>query len=407
MFKKTNLFIVLVALAGFVVQSAQAIIVRGEVWRKQRKDGTYQNVLCASDVHYSNLVTSINSKDKIDVRAMSEKSMAQSQKMINLLSNLPRSDIKVILEDWNTFKDGQKVLPVFLKEHTDKIGVEFLDVFASACNEQGLDVVNVEVRQKRIGAQNFVEMLPLYFNNKKAIDQLKQTCESEEALAQYGTQQIAEWKAAHEQSLVQMQEWDKLDIAVKALMEELDQAVLEIQAYDDGEQLSSYYAQEINRILESSKKTRQQMNAFDGLYLDFLDSLDRSHVPGFLRSFPISFGSSLLDMKALHNIYHAFVFDKKDVLLIMGAMHVNNVCNMLKQLGYEKIEEVGCESADCFDLQVIAQLASLDTIVENEELIREDMQVKLADWEIKKICPLLCEQQLVNLDFFDKYLSIK
>ena len=90
MFKKTNLFIVVAALGGLVAQSVQAVVIRAEIWRKQRSNGTYQNVLCASDLHYSGLVSSPNIKEQVSVAALSEKSLAQCKEMMDLVTKFPK-----------------------------------------------------------------------------------------------------------------------------------------------------------------------------------------------------------------------------------------------------------------------------------------------------------------------------
>jgi len=305
MFKKINLFLVIAALAGFVVQSAQAVISDGEVWRKQRSDGTYQMIYCLGDIHiaYASICLfkqgCAESIGRRIFKGLAKISQEQKRQLYDVLSNVPKDETMVLVEDMPLDKNGSAMLPEQLIENASK--TDFLPMLMQDCMSRDIPVINLECRQNK-------GMMAEYIGLKD------------------------------EGEIVNVP-----DLSPSDLEAETDVAIQEIKDYRSGPFLNIYNTKELakhntlrNNFIEEVNKT--------GNY-DPLGACSRD--------------VSLLDMKAINYIHAS---DKKHIVLAMGAAHIQNIVAVLPALGYEKICESGCITEDIDRLRLAG--SALDKNIE-------------------------------------------
>jgi len=306
MFKKINLFIVAVALAGFVAQSAQAVIVRGTIWRKQREDGTHQMVYCLSDYHHSRMEegkelmlsaitsqygyvyglvikytagTMIDGLDKVD--------QEQKKQLYKALGVLVKDEIMVLVEDMGSDTKGHSIIcPERLKVR------DFLNEIAQGCIDRKVPVINLECRQ-------------CYSMRKAYLDWLKIT---DQQLEQLGINQ----------SML-----NHFNYSMSDIVEESNKSTQEIMSYMNGSFLQLYSGKEIKN--------------FFVLKLKFLDDCIENNYYDLDKA-PL-LDAPLLDLKAI-NYIHAL--SEKHIVVAMGAAHIKKIEGVLPALGYERICEDGC-----------------------------------------------------------------
>jgi len=296
MFKKNNVFIVIAALAGLVAQSAQAIVFRGEVWSKQRTDGTYQMVYCLDDIHVSTFITRRSKLGYTKSEALKVvdglDTIAQKQKAVlyNRLSMFPKNKITVLVEDMHSDSHGHAT---YLKELTqfDKQSMyryEFLASMTQDCIHKDIPVINLECRQNKtsmwtyLNAQNNNVQAPLEPNVLKSPSDMQA---------------------------------------------ESDAAIQEIKSHSiSNDFLNRYNAQTIKQYEIKRKSVAQK-----DIYEDTCWMAIRADGP-------------LLDLRAINHIY-ASLDKQQDIVLAMGADHIKNITKVLYALGYRIIDEKGCDSS--------------------------------------------------------------
>src|ERR1700722_2877757 len=98
--------------ALFVVPSLYPVIVRGEVWRKKRDDGSYQYVYGMYDFHLGVAHTYIGSH----FPALFELAVKQANTLIDNLRKISLADSLVLFEDSSIDHNGVSIFPAgFLK----------------------------------------------------------------------------------------------------------------------------------------------------------------------------------------------------------------------------------------------------------------------------------------------------
>jgi len=307
MFKKISLFIVVAALAGFVTQLAQAVIVHGTIWSKQREDGTHQMVYCLSDYHHSGLYSVLSNLipqygyiygnmyrhtlSKI-VDGLDKICQKQKKQLYHALRALVQNETIVLVEDIDSDTNGHRLYTEAIEDNKNS----FLRGITPDCIRRDISVINLECRQNK-------SLMACYISWLGMTD------------------------AQLEKQGINRSEVDSLKRSFVDMQKETRKSTQEIGSYINGPFLNIYNTKKLikhdtlrNNFIEKVIKT----NTYDPLQAALLDS-------------------PLLDLKAINHIHAS---DRKHIVLAMGAAHIQGVVAVLPALGYEKVYESGCMSED-------------------------------------------------------------
>jgi len=327
MLKKINLFIVLAALAGFVSQSVQAVIVRGEVWRKQRSDGTYQTLYCLGDAHYTRLYeiySQLMSQGKYTqgvlagkllkkLKGLDEVGQKQKEQLYHALYAQKDENI-VMVEDLFADENGQDLYPQHqsYKDYASKN--EFIFGITQGCVSRNVPVINLECRQAKRTKLEHIGLLsqkPVLIAQEKLVDAL--------GVEDYVKSYLP----------VRSQEIDSFERSIEEMESETDVALQEIEEYRSGPFLNISNAKDIAK--------------YKALRKNFIDNVSQAKFYDCNQAMMRDL--SLLDLKAINHIHTSF-----DIVLAMGYAHIKNIVNILPALGYEKVREDGCTVSDLEEL---------------------------------------------------------
>jgi len=342
MFKKINLFIVAVALASFVVQSAQAVIVRGTIWSKQREDGTHQRIYCLSDYHYIRLVQSLLSFipqygymqgstltytwSKM-LYGLNTVGQEQENQLYQVLSKFEKDETMVLVEDAASDTKGDDLYQLNPLYKDAFFKLDFLCDIAQGCISRGISVINLECRQSKTMAE-------AHLRYKSTLIVLEK---------------LAGFLGLSDYLPVKSHEIDKFDQSIEEMESEKKVAEQEIESYKVGPFLQMYYGKEL-------EKWRVPRNKF-------ANHCNENKVYNIVQAALLD--SPLLDLKAINHIHTSP--DKKHIVLAMGGWHIEHIESALPALGYEKIYEDGCPSGALEEYRnaesITDQLPILETIM--------------------------------------------
>lgn len=298
MFKKTNLFMVITALAGIMAQSMQAIPYRGEILRKQRKDGTYQTVYCLHDIHPKTSFPQLTQMGYTD----SEKSayikrvqgldpVIQEHKQAlydTLLNKFSKNKVKVLVEDMTSDPHGRTIKfpgATLGKILSRGFHAEFLGGITQNCISKGIPVKNLECRHN----VNFMSTYLGLMNDN---------------FCHFPTKEIMLYKRSA----------SDLNAETNEALREITSCVIH------NNDLNTYNTLHV-KLYKMNRK------------LD-LSKLGESPI-GLIKS------AILLDLKAINHIYTS-LDTEQDIVLLMGSIHIEHIANVLTALlDYEKVYETG------------------------------------------------------------------
>ncbi|MEX0849758.1 MAG: hypothetical protein WD055_06005 [Candidatus Dependentiae bacterium] len=130
------------------------------------------------------------------------------------------------------------------------------------------------------------------------------------------------------------------------LMAQYDEVVQEIEHYDDGDTLNTYYEDTLMAIDYVYKPLYQGLRDYSGSMLSY--HLKSTILNKFGRAVPqynkLHGSTHLIDLRILHELAQE---RQNDLCICAGAHHIERVSSMLPALGFRLHESVGLRSKEC------------------------------------------------------------
>lgn len=322
-----------------IFQPMFSVIVRGEIWRKNRGDGTYCYTYTMYDTHIS-YIPGLPEKIRQQIKDISDLVLygqVQYMFLVSAFKNILSDNIKIVVEDSATYNNGTSVFPSEFIQLIAKIQgsaqpIELLRGISSRLKSDGIPpVITIDYRQKRSAAIAYDKLMVEAINLSHRINSRSEDTQAMQQLHMLRDNGL---------SVKNIQSHDSaLNVSMQALLDEFDNAINNIKQYQDGPILGSYYKRHIGQIHEQSKVMYKKMRkAHAKKYRSFAVSFGED--VGRFETLFTSWGTQLVDLNALHEIHHNMATNKK-IFLIAGAAHVYNVATMLPKLGWERIFSTG------------------------------------------------------------------
>jgi len=391
---------ILFLLISLITYTAHSVIIRGEILRKKRPDGTYIYVYAFSDLHYNNMKSANINKQDLASQAKTQKAL-----LMHHVSILPQNTTKTLIEDPFTHKE--------IKKHvTGPLDIVLQGQYAHrpdlltgnpclALKKNKIAVRNIDYRQKRLTFFSYFNFLQY----AKNIEALAYHEAHNNAYTQHPTQ--SNLKIYHNLkkagiSYPHMLNASHLyDLPVKEFLQEIGQSIRKILSYNDGPVLKEYYANECQRIKESSRITYNKMRGSQKMLMsEFLANLGNKQ-DHFVTAYTSSFAYTLVDMHALHEIYQSYKNTDK-IILLAGSAHTDNIVNQLYTIGYEKVLEEGVSRDE------IAYTNFFDTALDSLDDVMHTSQIQLDNYMIltqnavQYVEKILAKSPLMPSYFFEK-----
>jgi len=383
-----------------VFQSTQTVIVRGEIWRLKRQDGSYCYVYAMYDMHIAALQTDPN----IQIKKLLDLAQSQYRTLIHNFKILPQKDIKILIEDPHSYQSGKLTIPEDIyKASKALIGSDrdILEGLVGQLKREGIEfVINIDVRQQRC--------LTLTYNTlMNMMSGLEILVSNPEILQMMDSQTIVKQLNAFHEAGLSTASLSKykgaMDLKNRNLLEELESAIDKVEHYQDGPLLSAYYREQIDLIKSGNKNLYQLMRESKEKTMKEFEVVLGGKAMLYGMGFVMQ-GATLLDMNALHEIYQS-VNDTKKIFLIAGGVHVFNVTRILPKMGYELVYETGAQDS-LFEAiaKDSAKQSSLDVFM---NMNPADLEVTLANMQktSSAFSPLFKKRIILNPKFFDLMLS--
>ena len=400
--KLSHMFNVIVCLLCLIItQQSYAIIVRGEVLRKQRPDGTYNYVYALYDVGYES--TLINpSLLKENSPNFSQLTYDQSHNLLNYLTMMPQDKTTFLVEDGYHYQDNTPVLSGTMQQFDTLINQFYFNMAAECGKKKEIRRVNIEFRQKPISALKYLafcdleSLLTLEKNNR-----FTQPCFSKHIY--HLVQALKEDNSIKEKLTNQQNEYD---LPIKNFLESFLDTLVTITTYNDGEVLNSYYHTELEQIIKQGEHTFSTMaNNVDLQFSKFITTLGHEKGSIFAGNY-VNYAANFISIKALHEIHQSFT-TTDNTFLLTNLSQANNIVEKLKQLeGYESINYKGV-SQDI--IQKFLQNTSIFSHLD------ECMQKPLLNYEylgnnedlVNSLVEALHGASLDNINFLKDYLPLE
>jgi hypothetical protein len=138
--------------------------------------------------------------------------------------------------------------------------------------------------------------------------------------------------------------WEK----TQTHMSELDEVVQEIERYDDGDILNTYYESTLMGIDCVYKPLYTELKQFDGSILSYqLKSTIYNALGKPMPTYSKLHGSThLIDLRILHAVAQK---KHNDLCICAGANHIERVKTVLPDLGFNRYDRVGLKKQECLD----------------------------------------------------------
>lgn len=374
-----------ITITGF--QQLFPVIVRGEIWRRKREDSTYCYLYNMYDVHIS-YIPGLPEKIRQQIKDLGDlilHGQYQYMTLVSAFKTILSNDIKILVEDSSAYQNGTSVFPsefikLLAKIHGSDQSIELLHAISSRLKTDGISsIINIDYRQKRSAAIAYDKLMVEAINLSHRIN-------SQSADAQI-IQQLYTLKD-NGLNIKNIQPYDSvLNITMEELLKEFDNASNSAQKYQDGPILRSYYMRQIKQIHSQSKAMYKKMSKNHAKkYRSFAISFGEN-VKRFETLFT-SWGTQLVDLNALHEIYNNATTSKK-VFLIAGAAHVYNVAAMLPKLGWERIFSTGIREESIETVVTpLRAMTNFDFMMHNDQAFnqaKETYETKLQNEFLKHL----------------------
>jgi hypothetical protein len=386
-----------------ISQSMHTVIVRGEIWRKQKDDGSYYYVYAMYDLHVGCLMAEPNLGSKIDFKKLIDFSDNQYQILLKNLKKLPQKNVMTLVEDSYTDRAGNPILPESISQMLSKIAktdkkIDLLQGLVSRFKQAGVtSVTNIDYRHKRMASVTYDGLIWKAFGMEFQVS-------SPSMLAMMGNEATQENNRLRSAGLtldnIKNNE-SILNFKMQDIAGDIENMISTVQGYTDNQLLFDYYAGQIQSIRSQGQKTYSLvLAAREKKFNEFLRGFADKE-PRFAIAF-LLYGATLLEMKALHEIYQN-MNTKEKMFLIAGGAHVYSIVSTLQRLGYERVYETG---ADLSRHSIITNpMYDLDSIMAMSYADYSTFTMEQSSKTAQLIMPIFTKKTVFNPKFFDLMLS--
>jgi hypothetical protein len=384
-------------------QSTHTVIVRGEIWRKKRDDGSYCYVYGMYDIHIINIVGEPQLASKLDFKKLFDFGDNQYKTLVQNLKKLSPKKVAVLVEDSYSYASGTLFLPSGFSQMINQATqrgakVDVLHEIASKFKRDGIEPINIDYRQKRMAAVSYDDTLVLHAQVQGLL--------SDPIVTMIVHNPVFDELRKIEVSLSTLSQYDsRMNFKMQVILDEFEDEVGKIKTYSDSEVLSSYYAKQIQRTRLQGKETYLLMQrAKEQKYTTFLSNVSPRFSKRFRTTF-VAYGGMLVEMNALHEIYQS-MHTKDKVFLIAGSAHVCNTVNVLQQLGYERVYETGAMVSQLKPVyDSLEAMYDTDIIMSMQEAEYSNVISDLSSSVLNNVLLLLQKRMVFNPKFFDLMLA--